>query len=131
MTEDNRMQFYTNIWLNFEFSIFSDCHNAWHIQKVNTESTSIRFHCMHHWRNGKKRQDAIVYKYMAKYEFSTFRGNVKKNSIFVDIVQIEVDLPPSYLIFDKFNFDILLIMLTSLSPLEFLTKIIKFQALKL
>ena len=50
----------------------------------------------------------------------------KKNSIFVDIVQIEVDLPPSYLIFDKFIFDILLIMLTSLPPLEFLTKIIKF-----
>ena len=50
----------------------------------------------------------------------------KKPSIFVDIVQIEVDLPPSYLIFDKFIFDILLIMLTSLPPLEFLTKIMKF-----
>ena len=37
----------------------------------------------------------------------------------------EVDLPPSYLIFDKFIFDILLIMLTSLPPLEFLTKIMK------
>ena len=60
------------------------------------------------------------------------RGNVKKKpSTFVDIVQIEVDLPLSYLIFDKFIFDILLIMLTSLPPLEFLTKIIKFQALKL
>ena len=57
----------------------------------------------------------------------TIRGNLKKkNSIFVDIIQIEVDLPPSYLIFDKFIFDILLIMLTSLPPLEFLTKIIKF-----
>ena len=50
------------------------------------------------------------------------RGNLKKkNSIFVDIAQIEVDLPPSYLIFDKFIFDMLLIMLTSLPPLEFLT----------
>ena len=50
----------------------------------------------------------------------------KKSSIFVDIVQIEVDLPHSYLTFDKFIFDILLIMLTSPPPLEFLTKIIKF-----
>ena len=56
-----------------------------------------------------------------------FRGNVKKKlSIFVDIVQIKVDLPPSYPIFDKFIFDKVLIMLTSLPPLEFLTKIMKF-----
>ena len=54
------------------------------------------------------------------------RGNVKINSIFVDSVQIEVDLPPSYPIFDKFIFDKVLIMLTSLPPLEFLTKIMKF-----
>ena len=53
---------------------------------------------------------------------SILRGNVKKNSIFVNIVQIEVDLPPSYLIFDKFIFDILLIMLTSLPLLEFWQK---------
>ena len=60
--------------------------------------------------------------YNAPKLWKNLRGNVKKkNSIFVDIVQIEVDLPPSYLIFD-----ILLIMLTSLPPLEFLTKIIKF-----
>ena len=55
-----------------------------------------------------------------------FRGKVKKNSIFVDIIQIEVDLPPSYPIFDKFIFDKVLIMLTSLLPLEFLTEIMKF-----
>ena len=46
----------------------------------------------------------------------------KNNSIFVDIVQIEVDPPPSYLIFDKLFFDNVLIMLTSLPPLKFLTK---------
>ena len=50
----------------------------------------------------------------------------KKNSIFKDIIQIEVDLPPSHPIFDKFIFDKVLIMLTSLPPLEFLTKIMKF-----
>ena len=61
------------------------------------------------------------------YNKIVLRGNVqKKPSIFVDIVQIEVDLPPSYLIFDKFIFDILLVMLTSIPPLEFLTKIIRF-----
>ena len=54
------------------------------------------------------------------------RGAVKKkNSIFVDIIQIKVDLPPSYPIFDKIIFDKVLIMLTSLPPLEFLTKIMK------
>ena len=46
----------------------------------------------------------------------------KKNSIFTDIVQIDGDPPPSYPIFDKFIFDKVLIMLTSLPPLEFLTK---------
>ena len=45
----------------------------------------------------------------------------KKPSIFVDIIQIEVDLPPSYPIFDKFIFDKVLIMMTSLPPLEFFT----------
>ena len=50
----------------------------------------------------------------------------KKNSIFKDIIQIEVDPPPSHPIFDKFIFDKVLIMLTSLPPLEFLTKIMKF-----
>ena len=45
----------------------------------------------------------------------------KKNSIFVDIIHIKVDLPPSYPIFDKIIFDKVLIMLTSLPPLEFLT----------
>ena len=43
------------------------------------------------------------------------------NSIFVDIIQIKVDLPPSYPIFDKIIFDKVLLMLTSLPPLEFLT----------
>ena len=61
----------------------------------------------------------------------SLRGNVKKTpSIFKDIIQIEVDPPPSHPIFDKFIFDTMLIMLTSLPPLEFLTKIIKFYALK-
>ena len=55
----------------------------------------------------------------------------KKDSIFKDIIQIEVDLPPSHpifdkFIFDKFIFDKVLIMLTSLPPLEFLTNIMKF-----
>ena len=55
----------------------------------------------------------------------SLRGNVKKNSIFKDIIQIEVDPTPSYPIFDKFIFDTVLIMLTSLPPLEILTKIMK------
>ena len=50
----------------------------------------------------------------------------KKTSIFKDIIQIEVDLPSYYPIFDKFIFDKVLIVLTSLPTLEFLTKIIKF-----
>ena len=50
----------------------------------------------------------------------------KKKSIFTDIIQIKVDPPPSTPIFDKFIFDKVLIMLTSLPPLEFLTKIMKF-----
>ena len=41
----------------------------------------------------------------------------KKNSIFTDIVQIDGDPPPSYPIFDKFIFDKVLIMWTSLPPL--------------
>ena len=54
------------------------------------------------------------------------RGNIKKNtSIFTDIIQIVVDPPPSYPFFDKSIFDTVLIMLTSLPPLEFLTKIMK------
>ena len=57
---------------------------------------------------------------------TSLRGAVKKkNSIFKDIIQIEVDPPPSYPIFDKFIFDTVLIMLTSLPPLEILTKIMK------
>ena len=57
------------------------------------------------------------------------RGNVKKShSIFKDIIEIEVDPPPSHPIFDKFIFDTVLIMLTSLPPIEFLTKIMKFKA---
>ena len=54
------------------------------------------------------------------------RGAVKKtHSIFKDIIQIEVDPPPSHPIFDKFIFDTVLIVLTSLPALEFLTKIMK------
>ena len=55
------------------------------------------------------------------------RGNLqKKTSIYKDIIQIEVDPPPSHPTFDKFIFDTVLIMMTSLPPLEFLTKIMKF-----
>ena len=54
------------------------------------------------------------------------RGTLKKTSILKDIIQIEVDLPPSHPIFDKFIIDKVLIMLTSLPPLEFLTKIMTF-----
>ena len=55
------------------------------------------------------------------------RGDLqKKNSIFKDIIQIEVDLPPFHPILDKFIFDTVFIMLTSLPPLEFLKKIMKF-----
>ena len=51
------------------------------------------------------------------------RGNLKKKpSIFVDIIQIKVDLPPSYPIFDKFIFDKVLIMLTCLVCLGVETK---------
>ena len=73
------------------------------------------------------------------YSFVQFRDGefLKKNiflciifygtpGIFKDIIQIEVDLPPSHPIFDKFIFDKVLIMLTSLPPLEFLTKIVTF-----
>ena len=49
-----------------------------------------------------------------------------KNSIFKDIIQNEVDPPTSHPIFDKFIFDTVFIMLTSLPPIEFLTKIMKF-----
>ena len=56
-----------------------------------------------------------------------FRGAVKKNpSIFKDIIQIKIDPPPTHPIFDKFIFDKMFIMLTSLPPLEFLTKILTF-----
>ena len=55
------------------------------------------------------------------------RGTVKKrHSIFKDIIQIEVDPPPSQPIFDKFIFDKVLIVLIYLPTLEFLTKIMKF-----
>ena len=54
------------------------------------------------------------------------RGNLKKkHSTFKDIVQIEVDPPPSYPNFYKFIIDIVLIMLTSPPPLEFFDKIVK------
>ena len=73
----------------------------------------------------EKKHSSIFCKYLTK------GYSPKKNSIFKDIIQIEVDLPPSHAIFDKFIFDKVLIMFTSLPPLEFLTKIKKFQALKL
>ena len=49
------------------------------------------------------------------------RGNLIKKSIFKDIIQIEGDPSPSHPIFGK-----VLIMLTSLPTLEFLTKIMTF-----
>jgi len=64
--------------------------------------------------------------YITNVLFS-LRGNLQKHpSIFKDIIQIEVDLPPFHPIFDKFIFDKVLIMLTSLPSLEFLTKIMNF-----
>ena len=54
------------------------------------------------------------------------KGYRQKNSLFKDIIQIEVDPPPPHPIFDKFIFDKVLIMLTFLPPLEFLTKIMAF-----
>ena len=54
------------------------------------------------------------------YKWSLLLGvPSKKHSIFKDIIQIEVDPPPSHpifdkFIFDKFIFDTVLIMLTSL-----------------
>ena len=51
----------------------------------------------------------------------------KNNSISKDIIQIEIDPSPSHPIFDIFIFDSVLIMLTSLPPLEFLTKVMKFK----
>ena len=42
--------------------------------------------------------------------------------LFVDIIQIKADLPPFYPIFDKFIFDKVLIMLTSLPPLKIFDK---------
>ena len=45
-------------------------------------------------------------------------------SIFKDIIQIEVDPPPSHPIFDKCIFDS--VDYVDLPPLEFLTKIMKF-----
>ena len=47
------------------------------------------------------------------------KNTEKTNSIFKDIIQIEVELPPSHPIFDKFIFDTVLIMLTSLPPENF------------
>ena len=77
--------------------------------------------------NSKCQKLLLIY-YSKVGDKKTLRGAVKKNknSIFKDIIQIEVDLHPSHPIFDKFIFDKVLIMLTSLPPLEFLTKITKF-----
>ena len=68
----------------------------------------------------------------SEWYLQQLRGTLKNShSKFKDIIQIEVNPPPSHPIFDKFIFDTVFIMLTSLPPLTFLTKIIKFQALKL
>ena len=72
----------------------------------------------------------LVAKVYIYHHIAWIRGAVqKKHSIFTDIIQIEVDPPPSHPIFDKFIFDKVLIMLTSLPPLEFLTKIMKLNIL--
>ena len=65
-----------------------------------------------------------VYLCVCQLSHNIARGNLQKNSIFKDIVQIEV--APPLPIFDKFIFDTVLIMLTTLPPLEFLTQIMKF-----
>ena len=51
------------------------------------KSITLMFNPQNLWRG-----HAITYK---------LRGNLKKNSIFVDIIQIKVELPPCYPIFDK------------------------------
>ena len=50
------------------------------------------------------------------------RGNVKKKSIFKDIIQIKVDHAPSYPIFDKLFFDKFLLGRAPTLATEFLTK---------
>ena len=40
-----------------------------------------------------------------KMNIGLFRGNLKKKSLFKDIIPIKVDHPPSYPIFDKSFFD--------------------------
>ena len=84
---------------------------------------------------GSETKTIILGKTWNKYENQnisyTYEGRLgvpskKTNSLFKDIIQIEVDPPPSQLIFDKIIFDTVLIMLTFLLPLEFFTKIIKF-----
>ena len=59
---------------------------------------------------------------IGKDQIPPYKGCRQKqtNSIFTDIIKIEVDPPSSHPIFDK-----VLIILTSLPPLEFLTKIVK------
>ena len=65
--------------------------------------------------------------YSDKFFAHGYKGCRQKTpSIFTDIIQIEIDPPSSHPIFDKFIFDKVLIMLTSLPPLKFLTKITKF-----
>ena len=83
-----------------------------------------RYSCLEKDYNGCVRYSKIV-------KDRCLRGAVQKNSILKDIIQIEVDPPPSHpifdkFIFDKFIFDTVLVMLTSLPPLEFLTKIVTF-----
>ena len=68
----------------------------------------------------------VLYKHIDQKYLYCLGVPSKKTSIFNEIIQIEVDPPPSHPIFDKFIFDKVLIMLTSLPPLEFLTKIMKF-----
>ena len=65
------------------------------------------------------------------WKFTTFffrlitslSGNVKKKSIFKDIIQIKVDNPPTHLpYFDKLFFDKFLLGRASTLPTKFLTK---------
>ena len=51
------------------------------------------------------------------------RGNLqKKKSVFKDIIQIKVDHPPTYPIFDKLFFDKFWVGIAPTLPTKFLTK---------
>ena len=68
------------------------------------------------WKFIKIENDGSIMGLLGKIPVTLLRGNLQKNpNIFKDIIQNEVDPPPSHPIFDKFIF-----------YTEFLTKIMKF-----